>query len=710
MEKRIRIPVCFQTELSDCGPACLVMVLQYHGIGASLDEVRARGGFGRNGASARKLLSLARDYGLSGRGVRTDVDGLRRLPAGTVLFWDFNHFVVLEMVSDRYVHVVDPAFGRRRLDREAASQSFTGVALEFDPPATGTRVSRARAGDGAGPWRQLGNFLPTRREFAVISALSIALMGFEILLPITLNYLVGEVLPQRMTHTIPQAALLLVVVAAVFLTLQASRALVLTWRQSLVEKQLSWRVLDHLASLPYDYFTVHSPGDLAMRVRTSSALNQVLSISAVSAVFDSLLVVGYLAALLIVDPVLALPVIALIGAQGGLMSLMWKRQVRYSHEVLERQTRAQNELVEMLESITTLKAAGVEGEAVARWSHSLVREVNKRLQSRRSLSLTTAVSRTLQLTAPVVVLLIGAARVLSGEGSLGATLAFMTLTVALFAPLESVFSAAAQLATVRPALTRLDDVLHTPPEPRGRLFPASDEAASVTVERASFTYRGAARPALEDLELGIRPGKFVVVLGRSGSGKSTLGMLLAGLYVPDSGTIRVDGEDLAELDRPAYRRQISYVNQNAHLFAGTIRENVAFGAEDIGQEQLIKAVQLAHIHEDITELPMGYETLVSPGGHGISGGQRQRIVLARALARNPRLLILDEATSALDPALEEEVFRGLLKTGITIVAIAHRLTVLELADHVLVVREGRIVEAGSPAALRAKGGEFLCLS
>jgi ATP-binding cassette, subfamily B, bacterial len=707
-----RIPICFQTQVSDCGPACLVMTLRHHGVDVTLDEIRARVSAGRNGASARSLLDLAREHGVNGRGVRTDVEGLRLLAPGTILFWNFNHFVVLERATHAYIDVVDPAFGRRRLSRDTVAKSFTGVALEFQPPI-GERLRPLPGGaGGASPWRQLRHFLPRGRELAGIGTLSTILMGFEFVLPVTLSFLIGHVLAHRLRHTLWLTAAVLGVVGVVFLATQLTRAFALTRRQSVIEKRMTWGVMEHLTSLPYDFFTLHSSGDLAMRVRTSSTLNQVLSLSALSAAFDSILIVGYLVAILLVNAVLASVVIAMIAVQLGVMALTWRRQVRLSHEVLERQTRAQNELVELLESITTLKAAGIEGAAAERWSHALVREVNKRLTARRSLSVSTAVSRTLQFAAPIIVVVIGVARVLSGQGSVGGTLAFMALTTALFSPLEGVFDTAAQLAAVRPALARLDDVLRAEPEPRGLPVAMAEpgKAVAIRVEGVSFSYRGASLPALADVELNIRPGEFTAVLGRSGSGKSTLGMLLAGLYAPDSGIIRIDGEDLALLDRPGYRRQIGYINQNAHLIGASIRDNVVFGITKVDQADLIEAVRLAHIHEEIAALPMGYETLVNPGGHGLSGGQRQRIVLARALARKPRLLILDEATSALDPALEEEIFLGLMEVGITVVAIAHRLTVLDRADQVLVVRDGRIVESGPPTSLRAAGGEFLCLT
>ncbi|MFJ3898882.1 MULTISPECIES: peptidase domain-containing ABC transporter [unclassified Streptomyces] len=706
-----RLEVCFQTQVSDCGPAALVSVLRYHGVDVSLDEIRARAGSGRNGASARTLLEIAREYGVKGRGVRATTEALARLSPGSILFWNFSHFVVLEAAGKDHVDVIDPVHGRRRLGMASVAESFTGVALEFETPLDNGSARVRRGGELRGPWHRLRQFLPRGRELALLLAASTGLMAFELALPLTTGFLVQRVLGSRSPGGTWTVWGVLAGLVVLYFTLYAARSFLVTHRQAVIEKRLTLGIVGHMADLPYDFFTVRNSGDLALRVRTSNVLVQVLSLTAVSAVFDSLLIVFYLIAIAVANPLLALVVTVLVVVQTGILALTWRRQTGLSQEVLERQTKAQEELVELLESITTLKAGGMDGRAVERWSHTLVHEVNKRLSARRNLALFASLSRTLQFAAPLIVLVAGIWLVLSRHYPLGEAMGFMTLTIALFIPLEGLFDAGSQLAAVRPTVARLDDVLRSSPEPRGA-FAGTGVArpGRIKAEAVGFRYPGAPRPTLDDITFDIEPGQFTAIVGRSGSGKSTLGMLLAGLHTPTSGTLTVDGTDLAELDRPTHRRRIGYVNQNAHLFGGSIRDNIVFGADEITKEELITAVGLAHINEEIDAMPMGYNTLVAPGGYGLSGGQRQRIVLARTLAKKPELLILDEATSALDPALEESIMRGLLDAGITVVVIAHRLTVLEEADQVVVMRDGRIVETGPPAVLKESGTEYLCLA
>ncbi|WP_285472961.1 peptidase domain-containing ABC transporter [Actinoplanes sp. NBRC 101535] len=705
-----RVPVCLQTQISDCGPACVVMTLRLHGIEVTLDEIRSRVDPGRSGSSARALLDLLRGHGLTARGVRTDLAGLARLSPGAILFWNFNHFVVLERMSDGWADIVDPAFGRRRITAATLSESFTGVALEVEAPLHGTRAAKA-SGDTPAPWSRLRAVLPPRGELTGLLGLSTLLMSLELALPLGAASLVQTVLPAGDGVTLAGAAIAAVGVTVLFVVLQLTRALLMARRQAIADKKLTWGTAAHLVALPYPWFVTRQAGDLAMRVRTSSTLNQVLSLTTIGSALDSVLIVAYLLALIVIDPALAAVVVTLIAVQVGVLGLTWRQQTALSQEVLERQTRTQDELMELLTSIGTLKAAGVEGLAAERWSHTLAREVNKRLHARRRLSVMTSLSRGVQFSAPLLVLLAGGARVLAGDTGLGGALAFATLTIALFVPLGRVFDGATQLAAVRPALVKLDDVLRTGPEPRGLLAGTGvAEPGRIAAEDLSFRYPGATADALTGVDLAVEPGQFVAVIGRSGSGKSTLGLLLAGLQPPTGGRITVDGHDLATLDGPTYRRQIGYVNQDAQLFSGTIRENIGFGVDGFGHPDLVRHAELARVHQEILALPMGYDTIVGPHGHGLSGGQRQRVVLARTLAREPRLIIFDEATSALDPALEREIFQGLLRAGITVVVIAHRLTVLDDADRVVVMRGGRVVEAGDPASLHADGTEFACLT
>ena len=713
-----RIPVRFQAQTSDCGAACLAMVLALHGVDIPVSELREATATGRDGVSARRLLEVARTYGFHGRGLKVSVENLRDLPPGTILFWNFNHFVVLEGVRGSWVHLVDPQHGRRRMTLEAVGAAFTGVALQITPalddaggkPRRTLRASRsadgsARSAGTAGPWHYVRYFLPhSRRHWIPFTLCSLLLLGFGLATPLATQYLIEHVAPGRPLHGAGLLGVGLILLVTVYLILQFLRSLSFLSVQTAVDERVTLGILDRLFSLPYGFFSSRTPGDLHQRVRTSSTVRQVLSASAFSSMFDGLLVLVYMALLLVADPLLALLVIVVALAQVTVLLLSWRRQEYASADALESLARAESELAEMLDGMQTLKSAGMEDVAAQRWSHVLAEELNARLRSRRLLALSSGISAALQFGAPLLVLLAGAFRISAGTMSPGKVLAFSVLAMGLFVPLANLVQIGLQVSGLGASLSRLGDIMEAPQERKETDRPV-DVAGSISVQGVSFAYQADA-PTLQDVTFDVPLGSFTTLLGASGSGKSSCALLLAGLHRPSSGRILVDGADLVGADTAAYRRSISFVAQGAQLFVGSIRDNIAWGGVDATNADVAEAARLAGIHDVIESMPMGYSTMLGPAGTGLSGGQRQRLVLARALVRRPRLLILDEATSALDPVSERLIFERLTALGCTLVVVAHRLTAVEDADQVVVLDRGRVVQTGRHRELLALDGPY----
>ncbi|MER5635910.1 peptidase domain-containing ABC transporter [Kitasatospora sp. NPDC002227] len=696
-----KVPVLYQTERADCGPTCLAMVLAFLGVEADVAAVRRRLVGGQGGVSARALLQTARHFGALGRGVRVGVGGLGRLRPGSILFWNFNHFVVLERVTATHVHLVDPAVGRRRLTLEEVADAFTGVALEFEAPLLDGEPVRRRGTGGRNPgvaqssWRYLKLFVARDRRWATLVLASFLLIVFNFATPFASSYVVAHVGGGG-----PGQALVIlcsaIVGCATFALLQILRGLALVALQALADRRVTLGVFGHLLSLPYDYFTRRNPGDLGMRVRTSTSVRQVLTNAALSGIFDGALVLFYLVLLLVVDLPFALLSIALAAVTVAVLVVFWKRQRYLSAEELEHQSIAEGALLELLDGLQTIKACGLEDTAHDRWSHAVVDEINYQGRSRRNQVIGSAMSATVQFFAPLAVLALGCYRISTGSDSLSSVVGFTSLAVGMFVPLASLVQSALQVAGLGAALSRLTDILGTEPEERpADARPLEDVSGPVEVRDVSFSYPGANAPVLSEVDVRFEGGTFTAVLGRSGSGKSTLASVIAGLQDPATGSVLLSGVPLAEIDRVSLRRSISYISQDARLFAGTIRENITFALPGAPLDDVIEAAKLARIHDDIMALPARYNTQLGPGGLGLSGGQRQRIALARGLVRKPQLLVLDEATSALDSATEKAIFDGLAAFDRTLIVIAHRLSVLESADQVVVVEAGRVVAKGA---------------
>jgi len=324
--------------------------------------------------------------------------------------------------------------------------------------------------------------------------------------------------------------------------------------------------------------------------------------------------------------------------------------------------------------------------------------------------LTSSARAAIGIASPVLVLGYGATQVLAGTIGLGTMLGMSALAAGFLVPVSALLATALQFEQLGSYFERIDDVMRAAPER------AADTAGhpcrlhgGVTLEHVEFGYAGARAPVLHDISLSIQPGQFVAIVGASGAGKSTLARLLVGLYPPTSGRVGFDGVDLEYLDLTHVRRQIGVVPQDARLFARSIRANIALGDPDASAERVARAAWLAGIHDEITAMPMGYDTMLADGGSSLSGGQRQRIALARALLTEPAILLLDEATSALDAVTERAVQQALAGLSCTRIAIAHRLSTVMTADLILVLDKGVLVEWGTHAQLLQRGGYYAAL-
>jgi ATP-binding cassette subfamily B protein len=701
--RRRVVPFVQQMESADCGAACLAMVLGHLGRATRLDEVRPVLDPGRDGLDALALVRAAEQLGLRARGVTIDVRELSHLPQGSILHWELNHFVVYDRAFRDGVQIVDPAVGRRRVSMERFKRSFTGVALLFEakdelaPRAADNRALRR-------VFRRLGE---RRGLIARSLVLSIGLRLLGLSAPLLTGLIVDRVVPRADLELLGLIGVGLGVVV-VFVSLSTLlRAHLLLRLRTELDTNMTLGFVEHLMELPYSYFQRRSTGDLMLRVGANAVIREVLTSATLSSLLDGTLTAVYLFLCAWLSPGMAALALAFAAVQLGVFVFARRRLRELMTEDLEAQARSQSYLGQMLSGIETLKATGSEQRALSQWSNLFARQLNVSLDRGRINALTDSVGAGLSMAAPLGLVAFGASQVLDGSLALGTMLAVVSMATGFLQPLRTLIENALALQTLGSHVERIDDVLSaTPEQDRSERRPTPRLSGQIDLSRLSFRYAAAAPPVLEDIALSIRPGESVAIVGRSGSGKSTLARLIVGLLAPSTGRVSYDGHDLSTLDLRAVRQRVGVVPQVPYIFAGTVRDNIALGANDAPPERIIAAAHRARLHEDILAMPMGYDTLISDAGATLSGGQRQRLALARALLNDPVVLLLDEATSSLDAVTERAVIQSIAELRCTRIVIAHRLSTVVNADRILVLEQGRVVEDGSHRELLARGGAY----
>ena len=704
-----RIPEILADSELECGAVCLAMVLGYYGRETSVAEAHERCHVGRDGATALDISNAARTYGLRVTRHAIELEELENLRTPAVLYWRFNHFVVLERVTRRGGAVIcDPADGRREIDRKELSDAFTGIALGMEP---GEAFEDRGDLEEEPAWKLLGRRAlraPGLRKLVfqiLLASLALQLLGLSV--PLLTKTVVNTILPLQLDDVMTILGLGILVILVTQLLMGLLRGLVLVNFQARLDNELMVSFFEHVLSLPLPYFQERSTGDLIQRLSSNAQIRNVISSQTLSAFLDGTFVIVYAGIMIYTSPVFGLVAVSLGAIQIALLLVTAKRMTHYVKAELGAQGSAQGFLVESISGIQAIKAAGSEDRTLSHYNGVFSEQIHTLIQRGQLQSVIGAVTSAVQRLAPLLLMWLGARLVLDNALDLGTMLAMIALAQLFLQPLGSLVTAGMQLQQVGGHLERIAYVLRaTPEQDRTKVRVAPRLEGRIEFDDVSFRYDESSPWAIRHLTLTIDPGKKVALVGPTGSGKSTVAKLLLGLYEPTEGEVRIDGIPLRELDLRTVREQCGVVMQEPTIFSGSVRRNISYNDPTLSVECIVRAAKLAALHDDIAKMPMGYETLVAEGGSALSGGQRQRLAIARALAREPRILVLDEATSALDSVTETAVSEHLTSRGATSLVIAHRLSTVQRADVTLVIDEGEVVERGTHDELIDRQGVY----
>ena len=629
-----------------------------------------------------------------------------RLPA--VIRFRSGRFAMLGVSNDDVVFFVDP-LRDQPLAMPAAKfrEVWSGEVLTVEPRLTWAAIRRRYNLD----WFY-DVILHYKRPLGEVMTASFFLQAMGIMMPLFTQVIIDKVIGNGGLSTLTVLGIAMVALIFIQSVLMFVRTYMLNFTTTKLDAILGTRLFRHLISLPVPYYEHRRVGDTMLRVNMLGSIRQFLTGTTLTTILDALFSVVFLAIMLYYSvklTVISLVIVPLFAIQAIWFMPIYQKKMQEAFGALSAQ---RSFLVEAVTGMATVKALAIEPQFIRRWETTLARYVGKNFHMQNLAIVMNTGNGALQVVSNLVVLWVGGYMVMENQFTLGQLIAFQMLAAQAIGPIIRIFTMWPELQQTAFALNAIGDILHQRMEPVLRpVAPQAPMQGSIELRDVTFRYRLDLPPALEHVSLRIEAGQKVGIVGRSGSGKSTLASVIEKIYLPDSGSVAIDGRDLRQTEYPWIRQQMGVVMQDNYLFDGSIRDNIAAGRPAASMAEVMRAAQLAGAHEFILELDEGYDTRVGERGAGLSGGQRQRIAIARALLTNPRILIFDEATSALDYESEKQVMRNIEAIGgdRTMLIIAHRLSTVAHCDRILVIDHGHLVQNGTPQELLQQEGIYRTL-
>jgi HlyB family type I secretion system ABC transporter len=705
-----RFPHVRQIDEMDCGAASLAMVCRHFGRAVSLARIRQAVYVASDGASLKGICRGAQELGLAARSVKTSPRNLAQMPLPAIVHYDGNHWVVLYHVDRKHAWVADPGIGLKRMTRAEFEEKWTGYAALFDYTEAFEQapVERARA---TWAWPLVRPFAGT---LAKCVALALVVSALQMVLPIFTQVVVDRVLVDK------DVGLLNVVVfgMAALLAFSLLAVVLQGYLLSFVAVRVDTAALDYLMrrlfALSSGYFATRRTGDIQRRLQGLRQVREFVVQYGVASLTAAAQLLVAVALMFAYDLWLALVFLAVLPVYVLVMRLAQNHLRPLYNDLEEHRGRYSSNQIDAIKGIETVKTMAAEGALREAMLGEFIGIARREFRATFMAISYGGVVRFLTFASLTLFLWAGAHRVMDGGLTIGGLVAFNSLVALANQPLVVLLTMWELLQQNVVLIDRLNDIFAQEPEQgadRSALRPVRSTEGRVRFQNVGFRYGGPESPQiLKGISFEAPPGKIVAVVGRSGSGKTTLIRLLTGMIEPTDGAIFIDGVDVKTLDYRQLRRQIGVVLQENYLFNDTIAGNIAFG-DDPDMDRVLWAARVANAHEFVERLPLGYETKVGESGLALSGGQRQRIAIARAVYRQPPILIFDEATSALDTESEKAVQGNLdqLFTGRTSFVIAHRLSTIREADVILVLEKGELVESGSHDELMKRKGLYYYL-
>ncbi|RCJ26665.1 NHLP family bacteriocin export ABC transporter peptidase/permease/ATPase [Nostoc sp. ATCC 43529] len=706
---RVKTPTLLQMEAVECGAAALGIILGYYDRIVPLPQLRRDCGVSRDGSKASNMVKAAKNYGLEAKGFKKELKQLWELRPPYIVFWNFNHFLVVEGWSKQRVYLNDPATGPRYVSLEEFDEGYTGVVLVMEPGAQFTK-------GGSKPsmilslWSRLQG-VGDALIYSIVAGFLLTVVGLVI--PVFSQVFVDDILVQGRQLWLRPLLLAMAIAAILQGSLTLLRLRYLRRLKIKLAVGMSSRFLWYILRLPVSFYAQRFAGEISNRTTLNDQVADVLAGKLATTIIDTLMVVFYALVMAQYDWVLTL--IAVSFAAVNVLMLQWisRQRVDANQRLIQEYGKAAGASIAALQSIETLKASGLESDFFSRWSGYYTKALNSQQELGVANQTFSVLPTLLSTLSSMLLLVVGGLRVMDGHLSIGMLIAFQGLMLGFQQPVNNLVNFGTTLQELEGNLIRLDDVLDNSvgeglvtgdwglgTREAGEVNSSSSPHVSklegyVELRNITFGYSRLELPLVENFNLSIKPGQRIALVGGSGSGKSTIAKLVSGLYQPWAGEVCFDGQPSKEIPQLLLTNSVAMVEQDILLFGGTVRDNLTLWDSTIPDKNLMRACQDAAIADVILSMSGGFDAELIEGGANLSGGQRQRLEIARALVNNPSILIMDEATSALDAETEQIIDQNLRRRGCTCIIVAHRLSTIRDCDRIIVLERGKVIQQGT---------------
>lgn len=675
----------------DCGLCCLAMISEYFGNYVSLFELRDIIGHGRDGISLFNLRNLAEQIGFKAVCRKMDAQQLKSIPLPSILFWDEMHFVVLEKMDKKNYYIIDPEFGRRKLDEKEFNDGFSNYTLTCLPGDSFVKNKKNKS------WSPIIKLVyKTPKVSAALLITLIILQLITLAVPFFTQFIVDNIILSKLSNStyIFGLGMIILVLSQVFFSFLRGKLVI--FLENSLDIQMTTNFFKHLLQLPYKFFQLRSFGDLLYRAYSLQTIREIISNYLFKGFLDFGMAIVILFYMFQQSKHLALWTIILGGTNVLFQFLSNKKVIIRNQEEIVKISTINGIQTEMMYGISDIKTSGVEEIFYNKWYEEFKKLILTHKKKAELINIINTISIGLNMFAPLFLLYIGSNLVLSNTLSLGGLIAYNTISIQFFSLCGSIVQIVNMFNLTKTHLNRINDVTNSPIDPEcnnSEIF--KNIKGTIEFENVCFKYSKFGGNVIDNISFKIEKGQKVAIIGESGSGKTTLAGLLIGLNIPTSGQVKFDGISLEKLNKKQLRTNIGVVPQTATLFNKSIYENICLNKPEATYEEVVNAAKAAQIHDDIMRMPMKYHTQIAEMGMAISGGQRQRLAIARAIIHNPSILLFDEATSSLDYVNEQKIDTYFSNLNCTRIVITHRLSSILNSDTIIVLDKGKIIGQGT---------------